>query len=139
MGVDDGGASITQVELGQDIAKVSLDGGFADEEGGGDLGVSLAETDLENHVTLACGEEARLHGMPCPEGGATVGFKHLANNLGIEPGPTASHGPDGSHDVLAGSILEDEPGRPGAKRGGDRLVVIEGGQDQHRRSIGHLR
>ena len=50
---NDGGGPVAEVELGEDVADVGLDGALAEYEVAGDLGVAQTSTDQREHLTLA--------------------------------------------------------------------------------------
>src|SRR5829696_5858634 len=135
--VDDRAGPVPHAELGEDAADVRLDGRLADHQRGGDLGVGRAGGHLPQHVQLPVGERVR------PGGGAVPGQRlpagHLEDPRGdrrVQPGAAAGHGPSRRDEVLRGRLLEHEAGRAGLDRSPEHLVLVERGEDQHRRPAG---
>jgi len=60
VGQDDGLDPVAELELGQEPGDVGLDGGVAEGELGGDLGVAQAAGQQPQHVEFAGGEVGQL-------------------------------------------------------------------------------
>ena len=66
VGEDDGLGAVVEVELGEDACDVGLDGGVADDELAGDVGVGEAARDEPQHLELAwrqLGERGRVRAV----------------------------------------------------------------------------
>jgi hypothetical protein len=126
-------APVAQVELGQQAAHVGLDGGLADHQVLGDLGVGHAPCHQAEHLQLAGGQA--VEGGRA--GGGRVGqlgdeaVEQLPGHRGGEQRVPGGDHPDRLDQVLGRDVLEQEPAGPGAQRRQHVLVEVEGGQDQH--------
>ena len=64
-------------------------------------------------------------------------LEHPGRHLGVEPRRAAGDGPGRGDEVLGRGVLEHEAGRAGVERAPQGVVVVERGQDQDRRLVGH--
>jgi hypothetical protein len=111
---------------------VGADGGLADDELTGDLGVGQAAGDQPEHLDLALGQ--------CSHGGGDVGagwrstdelLDEPAGDVGGEQGVAGGDVAHGGGQLAGPDRLEQEAAGARAHRLVDVLVEVEGGQDQH--------
>jgi hypothetical protein len=105
VGVDGDLHPVAQIEFGEDAGDVALDGGLAEAEPGGDLGVGQALGDQPDDVEFAFAE------VP----GRGAGWGAVAEVLDQPPGDGGSEEcfaggcrADGAGQLLAGGVLEQE-------------------------------
>ena len=116
-----------QSQLGQHAGDVVLDGLLGQEHGFGDSPVRHPLADQREHPPFLVGERGKGrigYGAP-PDS-----FDHPSGDRRVEQRLTGGHPPDGVDEVGAADLLEHVPGGAGHDRGEQRLVVVEGGQDQ---------
>ena len=130
----DGLHPVAQVELGQAVRDVGLDGGLAQDEPFGDLGVGQSLAEQLQHLALALGEPVEQRGVlrRRARGGAWRGG-HLgddaAGDLGREQGVAAPDGADRLDELVGLAVLEQEAAGPGVEAVEEVVVAVEGGED----------
>src|SRR5580658_9413443 len=131
--------SVPQVQLGQDVAHVSLDGAFLDDKPSGDLGVRQALGNQPEHVELPAGQLAKDRGN-CSRGpdGAGEAADETPGGERVDKRASSGDGTNRPDELRLRRVLEEEPARPALQRPVDVLVVVEGGQHQHAGGLGRL-
>jgi beta-glucosidase-like glycosyl hydrolase len=126
---------VAQVELGEDPLYVGLDRRLLHDEGGGDLGVGQSPGHEGQHLALAGREltQALLCGrigprLPCHPVDDAAGDRRREQRL------TGGHRVDRGDELLRPGPLEQEAGGAGGQRAEHVVVVLERGEDQHRRT-----
>jgi hypothetical protein len=66
---DHGGSAVAELQLGEEMVDVCLDGSLADEQSAGNLGIGSALTDQGQDLTLAGGQAAEQGGGRAPRRG----------------------------------------------------------------------
>src|SRR2546428_11965478 len=105
-GVDDGRGSVPQVQLGEDVSDVRLDGRLADEELFGDLAVVPTPGYQAQHLDLPLGELLGRQGCPGRGMRRSVGVEHAWSDSRVEPGRPARNRMSRPHDVIGRGLLE---------------------------------
>ena len=114
---------------------MGFDGRLAEEEVGGDLLVGQTARDSSKHVDLALGQGGQHRPRRLSWCGAA--YEVLDETAGDARGQERVAGvnlPDGVHQPVGGSSLEQEPGCPGLESRVDVLLRIEGRQHEDPRS-----
>jgi hypothetical protein len=125
---------VAQAEPGEDAGDVALDGGLAEVETSGDLGVRQALRHQPHHAEFPFAEAAGAAGGRGAGGGAAAVV--LDQPLGDGRGEQGLAGGDRAHgagQLVAARVLEQEAARARLQRVVDVLVQVEGGQHQDAR------
>src|SRR4051794_4631499 len=113
VGVDDGLGSVAEVELGEEVGDVGLDGRFADDELGGDLGVGVAAGDEFEHLELARGQFLQAGGVGVGHrGAAEEALDQPAGDRGREQGSPATTVRMAATSCSGGASLSRKPLAP---------------------------
>jgi hypothetical protein len=94
VGKDDGLGAVVEVEFGVDSGGVGLDGGVADVEVVGDVGVREAAGDEAQDFELAWSEVGERRGGFAPGWAVGVVLDHSAGDRWREEGVTSGHDSD---------------------------------------------
>jgi len=151
VGEDHGLDAVAQLELGQAVGDVGLDGGLADEQLSRDLGIAQPTPYEDEDLVLAPGQPVELACMlavcrgravrlrltsrrwcpgnrpACHDRRATT--RHLlddpAGDLRREEGMAAADDAHGVDEPVGLAVLEQEAARAGAKRVDEVVVAVE--------------
>jgi hypothetical protein len=136
-GEDHGSRAVAEVQLGEDVVDVGLDGPGAHDELVRDLVVRPPASDEGQHLPLPDGE--RGEGVIVARRRRrriAIDGQDAAGHARVEPGPALGDGANGVLEVDRWNPLEHEARRAGPEHAGERLVVVEGGEGEHRGSAG---
>ena len=136
VGEDRGLYAVAEREFLEDLRYVCLDGRFAEDQRGGDLGVAESGGEHPQYRELPLGERGELRGAPVDRGGQPPRdlVEQLPGDGGGEERLAGGDGPHGVEQILDAGVLEDEAGCAGPERLDDVLVETERRQDQDPRS-----
>jgi hypothetical protein len=139
VGEDDRLHSVPQVQLGEDVAHVGLDGAFLYDKPSGDLGVRQAFGNQPEYVELPASQLAEYRGN-CSRGphGAGEAADETPGGEGVDERAPGGDSANRADELRLRRVLEDEPARPALQRPVDVLVVVEGSQHQHAGGPGRL-
>jgi hypothetical protein len=131
VGVDGDLHPVPQAELGEDAGDVALDGGLAEVEPGGELGVRQAPGHQPDDAEFPFGETpGRVRGGGAGGRPAAEVLDQPAGDGGGEQGLACGHRAHGAGQLLAARVLEQEAAGAGLQRVVDVLVQVERGQHQ---------
>src|SRR5918992_2431669 len=126
--------AVAELELRQECRDVRLDGRFADDVLGGDLGVRQAAGDEQERFALACGQlvEAGRHRRVLD--GREL-LDHPPRDCGGEQRVAGGDRAQPRDELRAGHVFEEEAAGARAQCLVDVLVAVEGGQHEHARRV----
>ena len=130
VGEHDGLGAVVEVELGEDACDVRLDGGVADDEFAGDVGVREAAGDEPQHFELARGQLGERRGLFALGRPACVVLDQPARDRGREERVAGGDHADGLSELVGAGVLEQEAAGAGAEGLVDVVVEVERRQDQ---------
>jgi hypothetical protein len=124
--------AVAHAQLHEDPLHVGLDRGLLDHQLLGDLAVAEPARQQRQHVALARGQLAESRLLAGHDDRPTLGHPvdHPPGDRRRQQRLPRGHGVDGGDQVLGPGALQQEPGRAGAERSEDVLVVLERGHDQ---------
>ena len=121
--------SIPDAELGEHVAHMRLDRGFAHVEQSGDVGVAVSGRQLSKDVELPLGEAGELsHEQGVRLGGRGECLDHPSCHGRSEAAVSGGDDSDGLDQLLGCRVLEQKTRGAGAQGSEDVLVEVERGE-----------
>src|SRR5215467_1434193 len=119
---------VPELELGQQVGDVRLNGSLADVELPGDLGVGKAAGHQLEDLDLPVGETPQLRRRRARHWPSGELFDEAAGDGWREEGVSGRHHPDGRCQLFGRGVLEQEAACPRPQGLVDELVGVVGGQ-----------